>query len=100
MTSTLLTESIAPALSARACAPLLLLRAVARGVAELLALLDGGSLDLRPHHVLHHRHPLGHEVPLLAVPLLEHHRPRSLVVLARHLDGMREALHPELLEPL
>src|SRR5262245_25130819 len=37
--------------------PLLLLGAVAHGVAELLALLDGGGLDLRPDHILHHRHP-------------------------------------------
>src|SRR5215475_7975632 len=79
---------------------LLLLRAIARGVAELLALLDGGRLDLRAHHLAHRRYPLGDDRPLLAVPLLEQHGAVALVVLARHLDGMGQALHPELLEAL
>src|SRR5439155_6463077 len=64
-----------------------------------LALFDRRGLELRPDHVAHHGNPVGHDVPLLAVPLLEHHRAGALVILAGHLDGMGEALHAELLEP-
>src|SRR5882672_5302835 len=80
--------------------PLLLLRAVAHRVAELLALLDGRRLELRPDHVAHRRDPVGDDVPLLAVPLLDEHGPVALVVLAGDLDRMREVLHADLLEPL
>src|SRR5439155_10240291 len=80
--------------------PLLFLRAVAHRVAELLRLLDGGPLDLRPDDVAHRSDPVGDDVPLLAVPLLDQHGPAALVVLAGDLDRMREALHAELLEPL
>src|ERR671918_2082768 len=78
----------------------LLLGAVARGVAELLAFLHRRRLQLGPHHVAHGLDPVGDDAPLLAVPLLDHDRPVALVVLARDLHGAREALHPQLLEPL
>src|SRR5713226_4488180 len=77
-----------------------LFRAVALRVVELLALLDGGRLDLRAHHVTHGLDPLGDDLPLLAVPLLDEHGAVALVVLAGDLDRPREALHAELVEPL
>src|SRR5882724_11564467 len=77
-----------------------LFRAVALRVVELLALLDGGRLDLRAHHVTHRLDPLGDDLPLLAVPLLDEHGAIALVVLAGDLDRPREALHAELVEPL
>src|SRR5689334_6715174 len=39
-----------------------------------------------------------HEVPLLAVPRLDHCRVRTLVVLARRLDRLHEAHHAKLLD--
>src|SRR5712691_8617102 len=77
-----------------------LFRAVALRVVELLALLDGGRLDLRPNHVTHRLDPLGDDLPLLAVPLLDEHGAIALVVLTGDLDRPREALHAELVEPL
>src|SRR6266849_6847030 len=74
--------------------------AVALRVVELLALLDGGRLDLRAHHVTHGLDPLGDDLPLLAVPLLDEHGAVALVVLAGNLDRPREALHAELVEPM
>src|SRR4026207_746279 len=59
---------------------LVLLGAVAHGVAELLAFLDRRGLQLRPHHLAHRLHPLRDDVPLLAVPLLDEHRAVALVV--------------------
>src|SRR5437867_1935127 len=79
---------------------LLLLGAVAHGVAELLPLLDGRGLDLRADDVAHGRDPVRHDGPFLAVPLLDEHRPIALVILAGDLDRVREALHAQLLEPL
>src|ERR1051325_1213530 len=79
---------------------LFLLAAVPLRVAELLAFLDRGRLDLGPHHVLHGRDPVGHDVPFLAVPLLDQDRTAAFVVLAGDRDGMGEALHPELVQPL
>ena len=61
---------------------LLLLRAVALRVVELLALFDRGRLDLRADDVAHGLHPVGDDVPLLAVPLLDEHGAVALVVLA------------------
>src|SRR5438093_160822 len=78
--------------------PLVLLAAVAHGVPQLLALLDCGRLDLRADDVTHGRHPVGHDLPLAAVPLLDQHGAAALVVLAGDLDRVREALHAELLE--
>src|SRR5881396_4143900 len=80
-------------------ARLLLLGAVALRVAGLLALLDGRRLDLRADDVAHRRNPVGHDGPFLAVPLLDEHGPVALVVLAGHLDRMREAFHAHLFEP-
>src|SRR5262245_30848838 len=77
---------------------LLLLAAVPHRVAELLALVDRGRLDLRAYHVAHGGHPVGHDVPLLAVPLLDQDRAAALVILAAHLHGMGEALHAELIQ--
>src|SRR6266568_6535884 len=81
-------------------APLLLFRAVALRVVELLAFRDGFRLDLRPHHLTHRRDPVRHDLPLLAVPLLDQHGPVALVVLAGDLDWVGEALHAELVEAL
>src|SRR5262245_26706304 len=102
MTSTLVTASSGRGRSLTApfdVPVLLLLRAVALSVAELLALLDRGRLELGPHHLAHGRDPVGDDVPLLAVPLLDEHGTVALVVLAGHLDRVREALHAELIEP-
>src|SRR6185295_981139 len=79
---------------------LLLLAAVARGVVELLALLHRRRLDLGTNDVAHRHDPVRHDVPLLAVPLLDEHGPVALVVLAGDLDRMREALHPQLVQAL
>src|ERR1051325_11503991 len=79
-------------------AALLLLRAVALRVVELLALFGRRRLDLRPHDVAHRLDPVGDDVPLLAVPLLDQHGAVAFVVLAADLDRMREALHSELVE--
>src|SRR5437588_12716783 len=100
MTSMLLTARSGRGASLDTGAPLLLLRAVAHRVAELLRLLDSRRLDLRPDHVAHRRDPVGDDVPLLAVPLLDQDGAAPLVVLAGDLDRMREILHPDLLEPL
>src|SRR5262245_27459988 len=99
MTSMLLTARSGRGASL-ATGTLLLFRAVAHRVAELLRLLDRRGLDLGPDDVAHRRDPVGDDVPLLAVPLLDQHRPAALVVLAGDLDRMREALHADLLEPL
>src|SRR2546421_3580230 len=79
---------------------LLLLRAIARRAAELLALVYGGRLDLRADRVAHDRDPVRHDGPLLAVPLLDQHGTAALVVLAGDLDRMGEALHAHLVQPL
>src|SRR5438445_13409150 len=50
-----------------------LFRAVALRVVELLALLDGGRLDRRAHHVTHRLDPLRDGLPVPAVPLPEAH---------------------------
>src|SRR2546427_12454239 len=100
MTSMLLTARSGRGVSLGTGAPLLLLRAVAHRVPELLRLLDGRRLDLRPDHVAHRRDPVGDDGPLLAVPLLDQDGTAPLVVLAADLDRMREVLHADLLEPL
>src|SRR5260370_11309610 len=94
----LLTDSSARGSSALTA--LLLLGAVALRVPELPALLDRRRLDHRADDVPHGRDPVGHDAPLLAVPLLDEDRAVALVVLARDLDRVREALHAELVEPL
>src|SRR3984893_13853115 len=72
--------------------------AVAPGVPELLALLHRGQLELRTHDLLHGLDPVGDDVPLLAVPLLDQDRPAALVVLAGHLHRVGEALEPDLVQ--
>src|SRR5438128_11174099 len=96
----LLTASSGRAVPVPALTSLLLLAAVALAIAELAALFDGGRLDLRAHDVLHGLDPVRDDIPLLAVPLLDQDRAAALVVLARDLDRMREALHPDLVEAL
>src|SRR5438093_11954516 len=96
----LLTASSGRAAPFPALTPLLLLAAVALRVAELLGLVHGGRLDLRAHDVLQGLDPVRDDVPLLAVPLLDQDRTAALVILAAHLDRVREALHPDFLEPL
>src|SRR5213593_4413294 len=96
----LLTASSGRAAPFPALTPLLLLAAVALRVAELLGLVHGGRLDLRAHDVLHGLDPIRDDVPLLAVPLLDQDGAAALVVLARDLDRVGEALHPDLLEAL
>src|SRR6266852_8096420 len=100
MTSMLLTARSGRGVSLATGAPLLLLRAVAHRVAELLRFLDGRRLDLRPDDVAHRRDPVGDDGPLLAVPLLDQQGAAALVVLTGDLDRVREALHADLLEPL
>src|SRR6267378_2907071 len=79
---------------------LLLCRAVALRVVELLAFRDGLRLDLRTDHVAHRRNPVRHDLPLLAVPLLDEQGAVALVVLAGDLDRVGETLHAELVEAL
>src|SRR5882762_1771148 len=93
----LLTDS-SGRVSPAALTPLLLLRAVALRVPELLALLDRRRLDLRPDDFAHGRDPVRDEGPPLAVPLLDEDRAVPLVVLAGDLDRVHEALHPELVQ--
>src|SRR5688500_10323210 len=77
---------------------LLLLGAVALSVLELLGLVDGGRLELGPHDVPHGHDPVGDDVPLLAVPLLDEDGAVPLVVLAGHLDRVGEPLHAEVVQ--
>src|SRR6266508_6267764 len=79
-------------------APLLLLRAVAHRVVELLGLVDGRRLELRPHDVAHGLDPVRDDRPLLAVPLLDRREPVALVVLAGHAERAHETLEPQLLQ--
>src|SRR5438876_3982982 len=96
----LLTDRIGRDIPFPALTSLLLLAAVALRVPELLALYDGGRLDLRAHDVLHGLDPVRDDVPLLAVPLLDEDRAAALVILARDLDRVGAALHPDLFEAL
>src|SRR5262245_62814786 len=77
----------------------MLLRTVAHRVAELLALFCRGRFELRAHQIPHDRDPVRDPGPLRSIPLLEHDRTRAFVILARHLQLVREALHAELLQP-
>src|SRR5262245_13670822 len=100
MTSMLLTTSSGRAAPCPALTSLLLLAAVALGVAERLGLVDGGRLDLGAHDLLHRLHPVRDDVPLLAVPLLDQQGAAAFVVFAADLDRVGEALQPKLLQPL
>src|ERR1700738_2701003 len=77
---------------------LVLFGAVAHRVPELLALFHRGRFELRADDLLHGLDPVGDDVPLLAVPLLDQHRPAALVVLAGHLHRVGEALEPDLVQ--
>ena len=66
---------------------LLLLGAVARRDALLLRVRGRRLLDDRPHERPVGRDPVGDDVPLLAVPLLEFDGAAALVVRAGHLDA-------------
>src|SRR2546430_17587087 len=96
----LLTDRIGRDIPFPALTSLLLLAAVPVRVAQRRGLVGGGRLDLRADDVLHGLDPVRDDVPLLAVPLLDQDRAAALVVLARDLDRVREALHPDLLEAL
>src|SRR6266508_1965581 len=96
----LLTDSSGRAASLTARRFLFFLAAVAHRVAELLALFDGRGLELRADHLPHGRNPVRHDVPLLAVPLLDEHGAIALVVFAGHLDRVRETLQADLVQPL
>src|SRR5712692_897111 len=77
---------------------LLLLRAVPLRVVQLLAFLGRRRFDLRADDVTHRLHPVGNDVPFLAVPLLDEHGAVALVVLAGRLHRVGEALHAELVQ--
>src|SRR5438067_3853704 len=96
----LLTVSSGRGVPFAALTALLFLRAVALGVAELLAFLDGGRLDLGANDVLHGRDPVGDEVPLLAVPLRNKPGTAASRVLAGRPYRIREALPPKPVEAL
>src|SRR2546428_9620543 len=96
----LLTASSGRDASLATGAPLLLLRAVAHRVVELLGLVDGRRLELRPHDVANRLDPVGDDVPLLAVPLLDERQPIALVVVAGHAERAHHSLHAQLLETL
>src|SRR5574342_880422 len=95
-----LTNSSGRGVSLAALTSSLLLGAIPHGVAELLALLDGGGLELGAHHVAHGLDPVGDDDPLLAVPLLDQRLTVALVVRAGHPERPRQPLHAELLEAL
>src|SRR5262245_14182730 len=95
----LLTESSGRATSLTTTAVrLVLFGAVAHGVSELLALLHRGRLQLRTDDLAHRLDPLGDDIPLLAVPLLDQHRPVPLVVLAGDLHRVGKPLEPDLIQ--
>src|SRR5512143_1697120 len=96
----LFTESSgAASLTTASSLRLVLFGAVAHRVSELLALLHRGRLELRAHDLPHGLDPVGDDVPLLAVPLLDQDRPAALVILAGHLHRVGEALEPDLVQP-
>src|SRR5256712_10054029 len=100
MTSMLLTARSGRGVASPNALTSLPLRAVAPRVADLLALITVCRLDLRPDDVAHRREPVRDAVPLLAVPLMDEHGAAPLVILARHLPRLREALHADLVEAL
>src|SRR5262245_1984367 len=77
---------------------LALLGAVSLGVPELAALLDRRLLELRAQDVTHGLDPVGHEGPLLPVPLLDESESVPLVVLAARLHRPHQTLEAEVLQ--
>src|SRR2546428_5860686 len=96
----LLTASSGRDASLATGAPLLLLRAVAHRVVELLGLVDGRRLELRPHDVANRLAPVGDDIPLFAVPLLDAREAVALWALAGHAERAHHAPHASLLEAL
>src|SRR5437764_1071701 len=74
--------------------------AVARSDALLLRVLRRVGLDLLAHQLAVRLHPVGEHFPLRAVPLLELHQARALVVEAGHLERRHEADRTQLLQAL
>src|SRR3954453_15983233 len=70
--------------------------AVARRDVLLLGVLGRGGLDQRPQQGPVGLDPVGDDDPLVAVPLLELHRPAALVVGAGALERLHQAAGPEL----
>src|SRR5215471_1323643 len=94
MTSMLLTDR-------SGCAPSgSLFGTVTRADPLLLRVSRGGLLDHRPDHVLVGRDPVGDQLPLLPVPLLELHGAAALVVEAGGLERLQQAVGAQLLDPL
>src|SRR5581483_632760 len=96
----LLTASSGRGAASPALTALLLPGTVALAVTELGPLLLGRRLQLGPHHVPHRLDPVGDDLPLLAVPLLDEQLAVGLVVLAGDRERPGEALHAQLLQPL
>src|SRR5262249_30537823 len=94
MTSMLLTERrglTAPASS--------LLAAVTRSDSLLLRVGGRGLLDQRADHGLVRWDPVGDQLPLLPVPLLELHRAAPLVVHAGGLERLEEVVRAQVPDP-
>src|SRR5260370_42161818 len=75
-----------------------LLRAVARDDLLLGGVLLRRGLDQRLQDAVVAGIPVGDDLPLLAVPLVEAAQPRAFVVAARHLDRSDHAFAAELLD--
>src|SRR2546430_9044528 len=74
--------------------------AVARRDALLLRVLRGIRLDLVAHELAVGLHPVGDDLPLGAIPLLELDQSRALVVQAGDLERRHEADRAQLLQAL
>src|SRR6266498_4625092 len=98
MTSMLLTER--KGLPSPGIVSGLFLGAVARRDPFLLGVGGRGLLDHRAHDRLVRLDPVGDDVPLLAVPLLELDRAAPLVIHAGDLDRLQESNGAELLQAL
>src|SRR6266542_7153562 len=98
MTSLLLTERKGP--PSPDIVSWLFLGAIARRDAFLLGVGGRGFFDHRAHDRLIRFDPVGDDVPLLAVPLLELDRAASLVIHAGDLDRLQESDGAELLQAL
>src|SRR5215813_1504018 len=93
MTSMLLTDR-------RGTEPLSLLGAVTRSDPLLLGVSGSRLFDQRPHDRLIRLDPVGDELPLFAVPLLELHGAASLVIHAGNFDRLEQAERAELFQSL
>src|SRR4051794_36282598 len=75
-------------------------RAVARSDVLLLRVLRRVGFDHGAYQLAIRLHPVGNDLPLGAVPLLELHQAGSFVVHARHLDRRHQANGAQLLQAL